>query len=99
MKSLMRSIFMPSHFYRELYQRFQSLSQGTKNVDEYFKKMKLVMIQSNIEEDMEATMARFINGLNHVISHIMELHHYVELEEMVHIDVKVEKHIKQKGTI
>ena len=52
---------MPSHFYRELYQRFQSLSQGTKSVDEYFKKMKLVMIQSNIEEDMEATMARFIH--------------------------------------
>jgi len=90
---------MPSHFYRELYQRLQNLSQGTKSVDDYFKKMKLVMIQSNIKEDMEATMARFINGLNHVISHIMELHHYVELEEMVHIDVKVENHLKKKGTI
>jgi hypothetical protein len=44
-------------------------------------------------------MARFKNGLNHDISNIMELYHCVELEEMVHIAMKVEKQLKRKGTI
>jgi hypothetical protein len=43
-------------------------------------------------------MDRFMNGLNYYISHIVELHYYVELEEMVHTVVKVEKQFKQKGT-
>jgi len=47
---------VPNHYYRELYQRLQSLSQETKSVDEYFNEMKLVMIQANIGED---TIARF----------------------------------------
>jgi hypothetical protein len=98
MKSLMRRRFIPSHYYRELYQRLQSLSPGTKSVDEYFNKMELTMIRANIEEDKEATMARFMNSLNHDITHIEELHHYIELEEMVHIVIKVEKQLKRKGT-
>lgn len=75
MKSLMGKIFVPSHYYRELYKRLQSLSQGIKSVDEYFKEMKLAMIRANIEEDKEATIARFMNGLNYDIAHIIELYH------------------------
>jgi len=47
---------MPSHYYRESYQILQSLSQGINRVDEYFKEMELVMIRTNIEDDMEDTM-------------------------------------------
>jgi len=61
--------------------------------------MKLVMIRSNIEKDREATMARFMNDLYYDIAHIVELHHYMELKEMVHMAVKVEKQFKWKGTI
>jgi hypothetical protein len=61
--------------------------------------MKLFKIQANVEEDREAIMTRFINGINHDIVHIMELHHYVELEEIVHMAVKMKKQLKQKGSI
>jgi hypothetical protein len=61
--------------------------------------MKLFMIRANVEEDREAIMARFINDINHDIVHIMELHHYVELDEMVHMVVKMKKQLKQKGSI
>jgi len=44
-------------------------------------------------------MARFMNGLNHNIAHIVGLHHYVELREMVYMVVKKEKQFKRKGTI
>jgi RNA-splicing ligase RtcB len=95
----MKRRFVPSHYYRELYQRLQSLIQGTKNVEEYFKEMKLAMIRANVEEDMDATMAIFMNGVNHDIAHIIGLYHYMELEVMVHMFVKVEKQPKRKGTI
>jgi hypothetical protein len=57
----------------------------------YFKEMELAMIQVNVEEDRETTMARFMNDLKYDITYIMELHHYVEMEEMMHMVVKVEK--------
>jgi hypothetical protein len=61
--------------------------------------MELVMIRANVKEDMEATMTRFINGLNYDITHIVESHNYMELEEMMHMAVKVDKQLKREGTI
>jgi hypothetical protein len=52
------------------------------------------MIQVNIEEDREAIMARFMNDLNHDITHIVELYHYVELKEMMHMTMNVKKQLK-----
>ncbi|KAF7821687.1 Transposon Ty3-I Gag-Pol polyprotein [Senna tora] len=37
--------------------------------------------RANVQEDREATMARFLNGLNNDIADIVDLHHYVELED------------------
>ena len=56
------------------------------------------MIRANVEEDREATMAIFLNGLNRDIANIMELQHYVKLEDMVHMAMKVERQLKRKGT-
>ncbi|KAL6350802.1 hypothetical protein AAG906_031388 [Vitis piasezkii] len=50
------------------------------------------------EEGREATMARFLNGLNRDIVNMVELQHYVELEDMVHMAIKVERQLKRKGT-
>lgn len=33
-------------------------------MDYYYKEMKIDMILANVEEDREAIMARFLNGLN-----------------------------------
>jgi len=44
-------------------------------------------------------MTRFMNDFNHDITHIVELHHYMELEEMMHMVVKMKKQLKQKVTI
>jgi hypothetical protein len=48
-------------------------------VDEYFKDMEIVMIRVNVIEDKEATMARFLNGLNMDFADVVELQHCVEL--------------------
>ena len=67
-------------------------------MDDYHKEMKIAMIPANVEEDREATMARFLNGLNRDIANVVELQHYVELEDMVHMAIKVERQLKRKGT-
>ena len=43
--------------------------------------MEIAMIKANVEEDKEATMTRFLNGLNREIADKAELQHYVEIEE------------------
>jgi hypothetical protein len=57
------------------------------------------MIRANIIKDREATMDRFINGLNREIENVVELTHYVEFEDMVHIATKVERHIKRTDNV
>jgi hypothetical protein len=58
LKTLIRRRFVPSHYYRDLYQKLQNLTQGSRSVEDYLKEMKVAM-RANVEEDQEATMARF----------------------------------------
>ncbi|KAH9763304.1 hypothetical protein KPL70_001120 [Citrus sinensis] len=98
MKAIMRRRFVPSHYYRELHQRLQSLIQGSRSVEDYCKEMEIIMIRANIEEEREATMARFLHGLNQDIANVIDLQYYVELEDMVHMAMKVERQLKKKGS-
>ncbi|XP_052477140.1 uncharacterized protein LOC128032566 [Gossypium raimondii] len=98
MKAVMRRRFIPSYYHRELYQKLQNLTQGSKSVEDYFKEMEIAMIRADVQEDREATMARFIAGLNRDIANIVELQHYVEIVDMVHMAITVEKQLKRKST-
>ena len=66
-----------SHYYRELYQCLQNLTQGSKSVEEYHKEMGMAMIKANIEKDKEAAMARFPDGLNCDIQDVVQLQYNV----------------------
>jgi len=57
------------------------------------------MIRANVVEDRQANMARFLNGLNRKITNVVELQHYVELEDMVHMATKAEEQIKRNGQV
>ncbi|KAL4340949.1 hypothetical protein GQ457_08G027670 [Hibiscus cannabinus] len=98
MKALMRKRFFPTHYHRDLFQRLQSLTQGNQSVEDYYKDMEIATIRAIVEEDREATMARFLAGLNHDIAEKVELQHYVEIEDMIHMAIKVEEQQKRKGT-
>ncbi|CAL1370644.1 unnamed protein product [Linum trigynum] len=71
------------------------LRQGAKSVDGYFIEMETLMIRAHVNEDRESTMAQFLNDLNREIREVVEIHHYVEIEDLVKIATKVEK--QQKG--
>jgi ferritin-like protein len=91
MKVLMRRRFVPNHYYTYLYLKLQGLNQGSRSVDEYVKEMEIAIIRANMIEDREATMTRFLNGLNRDIANVAELHHCVELEGMVRMPMMVER--------
>lgn len=98
MKRVMRKRFVPSYYYRELHQKLHRLYQGSRSVEEYHKEMEMLMIKANIEEDPEVTMSRFLGGLNREIADVVELQHYVEMEELVNLAMKVERQLKQKNS-
>ena len=93
----MRKRFAPTYYYQELYNKLQNLRQGNRSVEEYYKEMEVAMARVNIEEDPDATMARFLAGLNREIKNVVELQHYVELEDMVHMAIKIENQVKRRG--
>ncbi|GKV53063.1 hypothetical protein SLEP1_g59611 [Rubroshorea leprosula] len=72
-------------------------TQGSRSVEDYHKEMEIAMVRANVEEDREETMAWFLHGVNRDIANVVELQHYVELEDMVHMAMKVERQFKRKG--
>lgn len=54
------------------------------------------MIRANVDEDREDTIAPFLCRLNQEIANKVELRHYVELEDMVHMAMKVERQLIPK---
>ena len=49
------------------------------------------MIRASVDEDVEATMSRFLRGLNSDIADVVELQPYTSLEQLVHLAIKVEQ--------
>ncbi|KAL4386537.1 hypothetical protein GQ457_09G017690 [Hibiscus cannabinus] len=77
--------------------KLQGLRQGSRSVEDYYKEMEVAMMRANIVEDREATMARFLAGLNTEIANVVELQHYVVLEDMVHVAIKIERQQRRKS--
>ena len=81
---------MSSYYGRDLHNKLQRLIQGNRSVYKYYKEMEISLIRAQIERSQEATMARFLHGLNRGIQDIVELHHYTSLEDLIHQAIKVE---------
>ena len=55
--------------------------------------MEMIMIRAKIDEDRNQTVTHFLNWLNKKIANVVDLHPYVELEDMYHMTLKVEQQI------
>jgi len=56
-------------------------------------KIDIVIIRANILNDIKATITRFLNVLNREIINVVELQHYVELKNMIHMVTKIERQL------
>lgn len=61
------------------------------SVEDHHKEMEMAMIRFNIEKDPKATMTSFLGGFNKEIANSVELQNYLELEDMVHMTMKIKK--------
>nr|XP_027076021.1 uncharacterized protein LOC113699863 [Coffea arabica] len=86
-----------SHYYRDLYQRLQTLVQGSRSVEDYYKEMEITMLRADIVEDREATLARFLNGLRPEIAELVELQNYMDMPELIDKASKIERRLKRRG--
>jgi hypothetical protein len=96
MKQVMRRRIVPSSYQRDLHNRLQNLRQGTKSMDDYYKKMELILIHSGIREDPESKMARFLHDLNAEISGFVEMFPYNNLQDLVDQAMHTERKIQQE---
>lgn len=94
-KKSMRRRFV--HFHKDNAQRLQSLKQGSKSVEDYCKEMYVLMDHLDLDEDIEALVAQFLNGINVEIADQVDLQPYGDIEEMLHITIKIEKKIQRKS--
>nr|AAX95501.1 Retrotransposon gag protein, putative [Oryza sativa Japonica Group]AAX96711.1 retrotransposon protein, putative, Ty3-gypsy sub-class [Oryza sativa Japonica Group]ABA93034.1 retrotransposon protein, putative, Ty3-gypsy subclass [Oryza sativa Japonica Group] len=97
-KEVMARRFVPEHYTRSLYTRLQQLKQGDLSVDAYYKEMELLMSRTGVTENDEATMARFLNGLNDDVKERVEISYYYDIQSMVHIAQRVEQQLTSRHT-
>ncbi|RDX96202.1 hypothetical protein CR513_21169, partial [Mucuna pruriens] len=93
MKSIIRRRFVPSHYHRDLHRKLQNLTQGSMSVEDYYKEIEISMTRANVKENREVTMARFIGGLKKEIVDVVELQHYMEIEDLLHKAIQVERQL------
>ena len=55
------------------------------------------MIKADVDEPRDATMARFLSGLNRDIQDRMELQEYATVEQMLHKAILIEQQVKRKN--
>jgi hypothetical protein len=58
--------------------------------------MEITMIRANVVKDRKTIMAKLLNGLNKKIINVVQLQHYVQLEDMVYMATKIERQLKRK---
>ncbi|RDX82570.1 hypothetical protein CR513_36618, partial [Mucuna pruriens] len=64
------------------------LYQGTRSIEEYHKEMEMNLVQAQIRESEEATMAWFLYDLNRELKDVVEFQQYKNLHELVHQAIK-----------
>ncbi|KAL4323622.1 hypothetical protein GQ457_11G025570 [Hibiscus cannabinus] len=94
MKAIMRRRFVLARYHRDLLQKLQSLKQGNKSVEDYYKEMDIAMIRANINEEREATMSRFLVGLNIDIADVLGLN--IDIANVLELQYEIERQNKRK---
>ncbi|XP_010519187.1 PREDICTED: uncharacterized protein LOC104798707 [Tarenaya hassleriana] len=91
MKILMRKLYVPPHFHRDLQRRYRRIAQGARTVEEYYEEFEHLRSRLELDEEEETVMAQFLDGLQERIARKVERHPYHDLHELLHLAVQVEK--------
>lgn len=91
----MRKRYVQAYHHRDLQKKFRKLTQGSKTVEEYFEEFETLKNRLDNEDSDETVMAQFADGLNDRITRKVERQTYHDLEELLHLAIQAEQHIKR----
>ncbi|KAH6829248.1 hypothetical protein C2S53_007946 [Perilla frutescens var. hirtella] len=95
MKGLMRGHFIPVHYERELEKKPNRIKQGTRSIEEYHKELETALNRVGKQETLNATIIRYIEGMNPDIACEVELRDFNSIERMVQYASIAEKQLRE----
>lgn len=94
MKDVMRGRFIPVHYERELEKKLNRIKQGTRSIEEYHKELEISLNRARKKKTLNATIIRYIEGMNPDIACEVELRDFSSIEGMVHYASIVERQLR-----
>ncbi|KAI4380066.1 hypothetical protein MLD38_006294 [Melastoma candidum] len=98
MKRAMTKRFLPEHYRRDLYLKLQSLQQ-VSSVSEYTREFERLLLQCDVQEAQEQTIARYLRGLEPHIADAVELQQYWTFNDVRALAHKVEQQQARRSNI
>ncbi|KAH6824271.1 hypothetical protein C2S53_008000 [Perilla frutescens var. hirtella] len=95
MKGFLRGRFIPVHYQRELEKKLNRIKQGTRSIEEYHKELETVLNRVGKRESLNATIIRYIEGMNPDITYEVELRDFTSVDDMVHYASIVERQLRE----
>ena len=97
LKLIMRHRFVPSYYERDLLNKLQRLNQGTKSVEDYYQELQMGMLRCGLVETEEASMARFLGGLNREIYDILAYKDYNSMNRLFYLAIHAEHEVQGRS--
>ena len=94
LKRMLDKRFLPENYKQDTYLKLHQLKQGDKKVEEYLREFENLMMRSEIREEEEQTIARFLGGLQRDIAHKVELQPFHSFRDVCKLSNKVEKQLQ-----
>ncbi|XP_051130355.1 uncharacterized protein LOC127250921 [Andrographis paniculata] len=94
---VMRAKFVTSSYTQELHVQLQSMKQGNRTVDEFYKDLEVTLMRADVRDSQQATVARILTWLNRDIADKVGLYHFDDIDELVERAITIEKQLKRKG--
>ncbi|PKU69610.1 RNA-directed DNA polymerase [Dendrobium catenatum] len=91
MKKELQRKYLTDQYRQELFLRLQRLQQHQLTVEEYVAEFEQLLLKCDLAEPPENTIARFIEGLQPAIAHVVQLQSYWTLQDVINLSIKVEK--------
>ena len=88
----MRHRFVPGYYEHDLLNKLRRLNQGSKSVEDHYQELQMGMLRCGLVETEEASMARFLGGLNRQIYDI-----YHSMNRLFHLAIHVEHEVQGRS--
>ena len=89
MKKELKRNYLPFHYRQDIFLKIQNLKQQNLTVEEYSAEFENLMIQGDLQEAEEQSIARYLAGLRFEISKTVQLQPYNTLQDVIKLALKV----------